>query len=318
MKISNETKVGTITAISIAILILGYNFMKGENLFTDYNKYYATYDEIDGLYKSNPVMINGYKVGQVSNVTMDPRSLKLLIEIKVPNRIKVPNNSIMKIVNTDMIGSKGVYLIMGNSKVYALGNDTLNSDKDPGMAKTVSKLIAPLSEKINVLISEINSQISDDQIKKTLQGLNKTLETVDLAVENIDKMLKSKDNGIDKIVSDISYVTGDLKNSTPKINGILSDIKQTTDELNRLQLESTINELKKAIAEITITIENINKGQGSIGKLATNDELYNKLNTTIDNFNKLATDIQKYPRRYTGVTERQRKKGDEQKKKSDK
>lgn len=318
MKISNETKVGTITAISIAILILGYNFLKGENLFTDYNKYYATYDEIDGLIRSNPVLVNGYKIGQVSEVKMDSRSLKLLVEIKVPKKIKVPNNSIMKIINTDMIGSKGLQIIMGDSKVYAISNDTLKSDKDQGMAKTVSKLIAPLSEKINVLLNEINSQISDNQIKKTLQTLNKTLETTDKAVATIESMIKSKDSGIDKIIADISSTTGDLKNSTPKINGILSDIKQTTDELNRLKLEETINNLKKAINEITITVENINKGQGSLGKLANNDDLYTKLNTTIDNFNKLAQDVQKYPRRYTGVTERQRKKGDEQKKKSEK
>ncbi|NUM31443.1 MAG: MCE family protein [Bacteroidetes bacterium] len=316
MKISNETKVGTITAISIAILILGYNFLKGENLFTDYNKYYANYEEIDGLFKSNPVLINGYKVGQVSNVSMNPRTLKLLVEVKVPNNIKVPKNSVIKIVNTDMVGSKGVYIIMGDSKIIAKGNDTLDSDKDPGLAKTVSKLIAPLSDKINILINEINNQISGDQIKKTLQGLNKTLQTVDIAVENIDKMLKSKDSGLDKIVSDLGSVTGDLKSSTPKINGILTDIKQTTEELNRIKLEATINDLKTAITEITKTVENINKGQGSLGKLATNDELYIKLNSTIENFNKLATDIQKYPRRYTGVTERQRKKGDEQKKKS--
>ncbi|MCC6720965.1 MAG: MCE family protein [Bacteroidia bacterium] len=318
MKISNETKVGAITAITIAILILGYNFLKGENLFTDYNKYYATYDEIDGLYRSNPVLINGYKVGQVSDVKMDQKTLKLLIEIKVPNNIKVPKNSVMKIINTDMVGSKGLQLIMGDSKVFASANDTLSSDKDPGMAKTVSKLIAPLSDKINILLNEINSQISDDQIKKTLQSLNKTLSTVDAAVITIDDMLKSKDAGIDKIISDLSSTTGELKNSTPKINGILSDIKQTTEELNRIKLESTVNDLKKAINEISITIENINKGQGTIGKLAKSDELYTKLNTTIENFNKLAMDIQKYPRRYTGVTERQRKKGDEQKKKLEK
>ena len=101
MKISNETKVGTIATISITILILGYNFMKGENLFTSYNRYYAAYEDVDGLFKSNPVLINGYKIGQVSDVVMDPKTLKLLVEVKVPNNIKVSKDAVIKIVNTD-------------------------------------------------------------------------------------------------------------------------------------------------------------------------------------------------------------------------
>ncbi len=316
MKISNETKVGAIAAISITILILGYNFMKGENLFTSYNRYYAAYSDVENLIRSNPVMINGYKVGQVSDVQMDNKTLKLLIEVKVPKHIKVTKDAIIKIVNTDLIGSKGVQIIMGTSKNFAKSGDTLNSAKDEGMAKTVSKLIAPLSEKINILLNEINSQIGDDQIKRTLQSLNKTLITVESSIKATEVMIVSKDAKIDGILGNIQSVTGDLKSSTPKVNSILTNLQETTDELKRLQLEATINQLKTAIADISKTIDNINKGQGTLGKLATDDALYKKLDATIETFRKLAADIEKYPSRYTGITKGQRKKADKEKKKA--
>ncbi|MFM9944233.1 MAG: MlaD family protein [Bacteroidia bacterium] len=318
MKISNETKVGALSAIAITILILGYNFMKGENLFTSYNRYYALYDDVENLIKSNQVMINGYKVGQVSDVQMDSKTLKLLVEIKVPKNIKVSKDAVIKIVNTDLIGSKGVQIIMGTSRTYAKSGDTLSSDRDQGMAKAMSKLIAPLSEKINILLTEINSQIGGDQIKKTLQSLNKTLATVDAAVKTIENTISSKDAQLNGILSNIQTVTGDLKTSTPKVNSILSNLQETTDELNKLKLEATINQLKTVLADISKTIDNINKGQGSLGKIATNDDLYKKLNATLDSFQKLADDIKKYPLRYSGFTLKQRGKGDKQQTKGEK
>lgn len=316
MKVSNETKVGILATFSITILILGYNFMKGENLFTTYNTYYAAYDDVEGLFKSNPVMINGYKVGQVSNVEMDPRTLKLLVEIKVPNTIKVTQDAVVKIVNTDLIGSKGIQVLMGTSKASARANDTLASDKDQSMAKAMSKLIAPLSDKINVLLEELNSQIGDNQLKNTFQSLNKTLVTVDGAVKSLETMLLSKNGQIDGILANLNGVTSDLKSSTPKVNSILGNLEETSAELKKLELEATMNNLKKALADLSTTISGINEGKGTLGKLATDDALYKKLDAAIGNINKLAIDIEKYPSRYTGITSGQRKKAEKEKKKA--
>jgi phospholipid/cholesterol/gamma-HCH transport system substrate-binding protein len=63
MKISNETKVGSLTAIAIVLLILGVNFLKGKSLTADKNRFYAVFDNIQGLATSNPVIINGKQVG---------------------------------------------------------------------------------------------------------------------------------------------------------------------------------------------------------------------------------------------------------------
>jgi len=315
MKISNETKVGILTTVSLTILILGYNFMKGENLLTSYNRYYAAYEDVEGLIKSNPVMINGYKVGQVSDLSMDTKSLKLLVEIKVPNKIKVSKDAIIKIVNTDLIGSKGIMILMGTSKIAAKTGDTLASDRDEGMAKAMSKLISPLSEKINLLLTQINSQIDGGQIKNTLQSLNKTLTTMDVAIKALETMITSKDGQIDQFLTNINGMSADLKKATPKVNSILSNLSTTTEDLKKIELEKTINQLKTTLAEVSKTFEGINKGQGTLGKLATDDELYKKLNATLESVKKLSDDLEKYPSRYTGITKGQRKKAEKEKEK---
>ena len=79
MKISKETKVGVVTAIAIIILAVGYNFIKGKDIFTSSNEYYGKYKKIEGLFKSNPVLVNGYKVGSVSSVKMNNETLELIV-----------------------------------------------------------------------------------------------------------------------------------------------------------------------------------------------------------------------------------------------
>ena len=82
MKISNETKVGILAAVAITILILGYNFLKGNDVFSDDKEFYAVYERVDGLLVSNPVLVNGFQIGRVSQLTLKP-SGEILAQFKL-------------------------------------------------------------------------------------------------------------------------------------------------------------------------------------------------------------------------------------------
>ena len=72
MKKSSEFLIGLFTCILLVVLYWGINFLKGENLFSNKRFYYALYENIDGLTISRPVTVNGFKVGQVSNISFQP------------------------------------------------------------------------------------------------------------------------------------------------------------------------------------------------------------------------------------------------------
>ena len=72
MKITNETKVGILAAFSIAALIIGYNFLKGNSLFSSETLLYARYTRVDGLAISKPVLINGFQIGRVDKLVLQP------------------------------------------------------------------------------------------------------------------------------------------------------------------------------------------------------------------------------------------------------
>src|SRR5690348_12830309 len=96
MKISNETKIGALAAISIALLILGFNFLKGKTLFEHNTRMYVVFDKVEGLVKSNPVTINGLQVGKVADLhELDKNVSGILVSIDLTKDVNIPKNSLV-------------------------------------------------------------------------------------------------------------------------------------------------------------------------------------------------------------------------------
>lgn len=313
MKISNETKVGVLSAISITILILGFNFLKGENVFTKENEFVAVYKQVDGLFASNPVLINGYKVGQVSEVKMDNKTLNLYVILKVPNDIKIPRNTVAKIVNNDLLGSKAIELLMGDSTVLAVNGDTLSSAKDPGMAQAISGILSPLKDKVNSILGGLEPALADDKLGKAILELTATLTEFKNTAGKLNGLLAANESKIASVVSNLDETTEDLKKSTPKIDSIMNQLNITTRQLAESDLKKTIEKINATVAELNTLLTQVNKGEGSLGKLVKDDSMYKNINAATLQLDQLLKDIEKYPRRYTGITEKQRKKGDKEK-----
>lgn len=310
IKISNETKVGTLAAISIVILILGYNFLKGENLFTRYQIFYAVFKDVDGLLVNNPVVIHGYKVGHVSEVEFNNQTLELYVEIKVDNTVKVPENSIIKIINKDMIGTKAVELIIGDALMLAKNGDTLESQKDPAMAKAISNILTPLNDKVSSVLNSLDSATNAGQLNQTIADLSATLRSFKRTSDELTTTLEGKGPQLRSILANVQSSTEDLKKTTPKLDETITKLNKASGKIAELDLASSVQKINQTAEELNTLIEGINKGQGSLGQLAINKELYDNLNKASVQLDVLLKDIEKNPRRYTGITERQRKKGD--------
>src|SRR5674476_1536108 len=94
MKISNETKVGSLTVISIVLLILGFNFLKGKNLTTKTMRFYAVFGNIQGLASSNAVFINGKQVGTVYSTEGGQDMRRIIVALSMNQTINIPDNSV--------------------------------------------------------------------------------------------------------------------------------------------------------------------------------------------------------------------------------
>jgi phospholipid/cholesterol/gamma-HCH transport system substrate-binding protein len=152
LKISNETKVGILAAFAIAIFIVGYNFLKGNDIFSKEKEFYAIYDKVDGLAISKPVLVNGFQIGRVSNLTLQSNGL-ILAQFKIDPKYDIPKSTIARLESTDLLGSKAVVFDLGNSINYAQSGDTLNAN----VQKNIMDQMEPVQKKAQVLISRVDS-----------------------------------------------------------------------------------------------------------------------------------------------------------------
>ncbi len=313
MKLSKEAKVGIVTTIAIACFIYGFSFLKGKNFFSSQRKFYAVYNDIDGLVEANPLLINGFRVGMVGDIQFaGDNSGKVLVTLVVNNDINIPKNSIARVVSSDLLGSKAIQLILGNAKNYAQTNDTLVSDQEDNLKAAVNKTIAPLQKKAEGLIASIDSvMVVVQQVfnESARQNLAKSFESIKGAITSLettsfrlDTLVASEKSKISNILSKINHLATTLDNNSDKLANVIQNFSNISDSIAQSNLKQAINNADVALNQAATIMTKINKGEGTMGMLVNNDSLYRKLDKSSEDLDKLLKDLRINPERYVHIS----------------
>jgi len=310
VKLSKEFKIGVVVVFAIAAFIWGLNFLKGINLFSNKYYLYAIYPKIDGLIPANPLLVNGYKVGQVNSIELIKRQgqHQVLVKFLMSEAIQIPKGSVAKAISSDLLGSKAVEIIYSNQTEFLVSGDTLQSEMEESLKASVDKRIAPLQAKAENLISSIDSVmtvVNSVLNAKTRENLDKSFESVRkaiLALEQtaykLDDLVGSEKVKISAILTNLNSIASNLDKNNDKINKILTNFSNISDSLAKSQLKSAIANADKSMNELNTLLAAINKGEGTLGKLAKNDSLYLNLNKSSVDLDKLLKDLRYNPHRY--------------------
>lgn len=309
MKVSNETKVGVLGALAITMLILGYNFLKGRELFTNPKVYYALYDNISGLAKNSPVQINGLKVGQVNNLMLLQGSYpKILATLAINEKIKIPQKSIAQIVSSDILGTRSIEIILGKDTLYHQENDTLLSEIELSLMESVNQQVLPVKKKAEDLLASIDSMVTmikyvfnenaRKNIEASFESINKSLISFQSASIKLDSLVSDERTRLERIFVNIESISSNLRLNNEKITNIIDNVSAISDSVAKSELTSTISKASIAFSEAAVTIDKINRGEGSLGLLLKDENLYNNLSTSAADLDKLLKDINDNPNRY--------------------
>ncbi len=312
MKIKKEVKVGVVVTMAIACLIIGFNFLKGKNFFTTQREYYAVYNDIDGLVEANPLLINGFKVGMIGKIKILPNTGgRICVGLVLDNDVKVPFNSVAKVVSSDLLGSKAVSLLLGNSPAEAKTGDTLFSSQEDNLKQAVNKTIAPLQVKAQALLASLDSlMIVFKQVfnENTQKNLSKSFESIKEAIGSLettsfrlDTLVKTEKVKISSILTKINKLATTLADNSDKLGNVISNFSNISDSIAKSNLISAINNADVALNQASVIMTKINKGEGTMGMLINNDSLYKKLDRTADDLDKLLKDVRINPNRYINI-----------------
>lgn len=314
MKLSKEFKIGLVVVAAIAAFIWGLSFLKGSNIFSHKYYIYAIYPKIDGLIPANPILVNGYKIGQVNKISLIEKGgvHQVLVKFLLTEDVKIPSNSIAKAISADLLGSKAVEIVMGNSTRYANNGDTLASDTEEGLKESFNKQMAPIQAKAANLLGSMDSVMTvvsmvlntknRENIDKSFESIRKAILSLEQTAYKLDDLMASEKTKLSAILNNLSGITGNLHKNEQKINNILNNFSNLSDTLAKSQLKSAIGNADKTLKELNILLAKINEGQGTLGKLVKNDSLYNNLNKSSEDLDKLLKDLRINPKRYVHLS----------------
>ncbi len=311
MKINNETKIGVMAVVGVTLLVLGFNFLKGKSFFKKEKYIYAVYQDVQGLVKSNPVVINGLQVGRVENIDGGKDLKRIVVTVNLTKDINIPSNS-LAVINPNLLGSPSLEIQLGNASNYLKNGDTLLTTLSGGAFDEALKLINPVLYEVRNAVKSLDSVLhvvtgvfdpaTKNNIKGIVLNLNTTTALLAVSASSLQKLLNVQNGALASSLNNVNSFTANLKSNNEKLNSILENAQKASAKFADIDLKKTLDTLNVAVENFKEGSEKINSKDGSLGLLLNDKQLYNNLKSTADKVNILLDDIRVHPKRYVNIS----------------
>ena len=297
MKFTKEIKVGFLAVLGIMMSVFSYNYLKGINLFDKNRKFIVKYEKVDGLSVSNPVTMNGFKIGKVQKINFNSKNTReLLVDIIIDNDVIFPKTSLAELYETGLIGGKAIAIIPDykNDSTIAIDGDYLKGVIKPGLTELVNQILPQVQLQIEavmknaeIVLQNINTLFDDEtkkELKSSIEDFSNLTSSLSETSDEISKLIADNSENLTNSLSDFRSASNNLKSITDSLNS--DDIKSLTINLNSL-----VNNLNS----ITTSLKN---SEGTAGKLINDKSIYDNLKNATNQLNRLIEDVKLNPSRY--------------------
>lgn len=313
MKIRKEFIVGIFATVGIVTLILGFFYLKGQTFFGEKEEYYAIYDNADGFTDGSAIKLDGVQVGKVTSVELHPKIVgKTLITFEITNElVKMPKGTVAE-MKGDLLGTVSINLLYPDSASggFHVNKDTLKSAVAEDLTATINKKVDPLIGKVNELMVTADGAIetingvfgaNEGKFNETFDKLNKSMTHFYAITKNVDSLTAALNHSkyvITSAISNINSITANLKESNDEITSMLSNFNTLSGNLAKIDLQPTIDKANQALTDVSLILDDIKNGDGTLTKLMQDELLYDNINEMLNQATMLIDNIMAHPNRY--------------------
>ncbi len=296
MKVTREVKTAILVIGAILLFVWGYSFLKGRDLFNSYRTFYVIYEDVEGLSPSAPVTLNGLVVGQVTGITFtDKETGRLRVEMQVDTDFPISKTSHATLYSPDIIGGKQIAIIpdMENTTLAEDG-DQLVAGLKPGMLSVVGEKLSPLQTKVEATVVSADSLLTNlnnvfdastqQNLRLAINEMRLTMEQFNQASHSLNGMISGNKSKIDGILTNANYASANLA--------------KVSDSLNQANIGEAVKKLENSLANVDKILNNVEAGNGTLGKLMKDEAMYNNLNAASEELKELLADFKNNPKRY--------------------
>ncbi|TCI90338.1 MlaD family protein [Tenacibaculum sp. M341] len=295
---SKELKTGIISLAIIALGIWGYNFLKGQNIFSPSSRYFfVEYENINGLSEASIVTINGLQVGKVDQITFNPKPDKkgsLLVKMSIDDDFKFSKKSVAKIYSAGLMGGQNLAIIPNYEGENAISGDYLNGDIESDLFSSVGEKLNPIQAKlesvlvhVDSLVIGLNSTLDKDarkSLNRTMVGFEATMRNVNATISSVNKLLSENKSNLSATVENTKKIT--------------DNFTKVSEDLAKANLGETVKKLEQTLQNANSLLATIKSGKGTMGKLLSDDQLYTNLNNATKEMEELLREMKLNPKRF--------------------
>lgn len=301
-KISNEVKVGAVALLTIAGFIWLYSFLKGNDVFTKTATYHIVYEAISGLKESSPVEINGYQAGIVQDIKfINDGTGRLAVSISVDKEFDLPVGTTAEITSASLIAGMKIILKMGESKEIYSNHDTINGIVATSIIDRISNQITPVEGNITDMIIKLDSliaRIHDLFSQQFTADIQSSISNVNGITANLREISSREKEALMASINDLNTFTSMLSSNSSSMDATLKNLASISDTLASADLAGALTSLRSSLVSADSILSGLSTGEGTAGKLMTDDSLYVNLNSSLHSLDLLLQDMKDNPKKY--------------------
>lgn len=331
MTISNEFKIGLMAIIVIALTFWGYKFLRGRNVLKHSNNYYVRYTDIEQLALSSPVLIHGYSVGTVSEITLDDDMKTVIATLTLNRGVQIPVDAVAMIMSTSIMGGKAIDLKISGpcsgdgcakpgSFLEGRVKGLFDSLLDKGENGTLAKVKENIGDILNTLGDSLTSPNANNEIAKTYTQLSALITHLSSITGTLDHSMGSYDKHLNNSLANVEAITAAIAKNQDKIASAIAHMESITKQFDESKvgtnagalitdaqntiknLNATVAEANQAFTNLSVVMKDVQNGKGSLGKLLKDESLYAHALATSKNLELLLQDFRLNPKRYVSVS----------------
>lgn len=296
--------IGLTVVVSICILYWGIEYLKGINLLKPANFYYAKFEKVNGLTVASPVTVNGFKVGQVREITYDYDTNQISVELSFEKGLKIPDGSTITFSN-ELLGAAALQLNLGASKTYMEVGSVIPIQMQGGLMDKVGNDMMPalvsILPKVDSIVGSVNQILANPAIAASVTRCDAITRELAASSAQLTELMASLNKAIpgmvhnaNGVLANANALTGDLRTTTGNLNTITGNLKE-------LPLDTTLNRINATLANVQRLTAKLNNENSSLGMLLNDKKLYQNATSTVASLDSLLQDVKKHPKKYVTI-----------------